>query len=169
MDHTSEALSRPPEEADLVSLCRELNRREAKYLIIGGFAIIAAGYPRFTEDVDLLVEVSLENEQKVIDALMTLPDRAAQEISAGEINEFVVVRVGDVFTIDLMKSACGIAYEEASAHIVHHEIQGVTIPFASPRLLWHMKARTHREKDALDLIFLREYFTQRGEAIPTDR
>jgi hypothetical protein len=43
---------------------------------------------------------------------------------------------------------------------------GVPIPFASPRLLWRMKARTHREKDSGDLVFLREYFAQRGEAPP---
>ena len=36
-------ISRPPTEADLVNLCRELNRRGAKYVVIGGPAIIAAG------------------------------------------------------------------------------------------------------------------------------
>ena len=39
-------ISRPPTEADLVNLCRELNRRGAKYVVIGGLAIIAAGRPR---------------------------------------------------------------------------------------------------------------------------
>jgi len=35
------------------------------------------------------------------------------------------------------------------------ELAGVPIPFASPRLLLRMK-QTGREKDALDLLFLRE-------------
>ena len=39
---------RPPIEADLVGLCRELNQRGAKYIVVGGFAVIAAGFPRFT-------------------------------------------------------------------------------------------------------------------------
>lgn len=169
MDESQEEVTRPPEETDLVSLCKELNQRGAKYIVIGGFAIIAAGYPRFTEDVDLLVDVSLENEQKVIDALMTLPDQAVKELTAGEIDEFVVVRVGDEFTIDLMKSACGVSYQDASHEIILREIQGVQIPFATPRLLWRMKATTHREKDALDLVFLRNYFIQRGEPIPENR
>jgi len=41
-----------------------------------------------------------------------------------------------------------------------------SIPFASPRLLWRMKAVTHREKDAADLVFLRYWFAQRGEQPP---
>jgi hypothetical protein len=49
---------------------------------------------------------------------------------------------------------------------VVREVDGVPIPFASPRLLWRMKAATHREKDALDLLFLRQWFAERGEEPP---
>ncbi len=65
-----------------------------------------------------------------------------------------------------MKSACGIDYEEASKDVIIHEVEGVPIPFASPRLLWRMKAPTQREKDIPDLIFLRQYFASRGEQPP---
>jgi hypothetical protein len=40
------------------------------------------------------------------------------------------------------------------------------LPFASPRLLWRMKVVTHREKDAADLVFLRYWFSERGEMPP---
>lgn len=33
-------------------------------------------------------------------------------------------------------------------------------------LLWRMKAVTHRAKDAGDLVFLRQWFAQRGEEPP---
>ncbi len=56
---------RPPLEVDLVGLCRELNQRGARYLVIGGFAVIAAGLPRITGDIDLLVAADRENESKV--------------------------------------------------------------------------------------------------------
>ena len=39
-------ISRPPTEADLAGLCRELNQRGAKYIVIGGLAMIAAGLHR---------------------------------------------------------------------------------------------------------------------------
>ena len=50
--------------------------------------------------------------------------------------------------------------------MVVREVDNVKIPFASPRLLWRMKVNTHREKDAADLIFLRQWFAERGETPP---
>ena len=65
-----------------------------------------------------------------------------------------------------MRSAGGIEYEEAAKDIVVREIEGVPIPFASPRLLWRMRVVTHREKDAGDLAFLRYWFNEHGEEPP---
>jgi hypothetical protein len=65
-----------------------------------------------------------------------------------------------------MRSACGIDYAEASKDVVVREVQGVPIPFASPRMLWRMKKPTHRAKDAGDLIFLERLFEAQGEKPP---
>jgi hypothetical protein len=158
---------RPPLEDDLVSLCRELNERHAKYVVVGGFAIITAGLPRLTGDIDLMVAVDPENEAKVFSALSTLPDNAVRELKPGELQQYNVIRVADEIIVDLMRSAGGIEYEEAAMDLVVRTIQGVPIPFASPRLLWRMKVVTHREKDAGDLVFLRYWFSERGEKPPT--
>lgn len=157
---------RPPVEADVVALCRELNRRGTKYVVVGGFAIIAAGFPRFTGDLDLIVAADPENEAKVFSALSTLPDNAVSELQPGELQQYNVIRVGDEILVDLMRSAGGIDYAEAAKDVVVRELGGVPIPFASPRLLWRMKAVTHREKDAGDLVFLRQWFAERGEVPP---
>ena len=159
-------ISRPPLQADLANLCRELNQRHAKYVVIGGFAIIAAGLPRMTTDIDLMVAVDAENEAKVFSALATLPDNAVRELQPGELQLYNVIRVGDEILVDLMRSAGGIDYAEAAKDVVVREVAGVLIPFASPRLLWRMKAVTHREKDAGDLFFLRQWFAERGEEPP---
>jgi len=153
-------------EADLVSLCRELNQRGARYIVIGGFAVIAAGLPRVTGDIDLLVAVDPENEAKLFSALSTLPDNAVRELQPGELQQYNVIRVADEILVDLMGSAGGIEYEDAAKEVVVREIQGVRIPFASPRLLWRMKAVTHREKDAADLVFLRYWFAEHGQEPP---
>lgn len=158
--------SRPPEQADLAALCRELNQRGALYVVIGGFAIIAAGYPRLTTDVDLMVAADAENEAKVFSALSTLPDNAVRELQPGELQKYNVIRVADEILVDLLHSAGGIEYAEAAKDVVVREVDGVPIPFASPRLLWRMKVVTHREKDALDLLFLRQWFAERGEEPP---
>ena len=159
-------ISRPPTQADLVALCRELNQRGAKYVVVGGLAIIAAGLPRVTTDVDLMVAADLENEAKVFSALSTLPANAVRELQPGELQQYNVIRVGDEILVDLMRSAGGIDYAEAAKHVVVREVDGVPIPFASPQLLWRMKAVTHRAKDAGDLVFLRQWFAERGEQPP---
>jgi hypothetical protein len=162
----SELVPRAPTEEDLVNLCRLLNDLAANYIVIGGFAVIYSGASRFTGDIDLLIDTSLTNESKVYKALESLPDQAVKDLVAGDVSEYVVVRVADEIIVDLMKSACGIDYSEASKDTIVRNIKDVAIPFASPRLLWRMKAKTHRVKDAPDLAFLQEYFESRGEVPP---
>lgn len=161
-----ELVSRAPEESDLVAICRSLNELGARYVIIGGFAIIYGFYPRTTADIDLLIDTALENEALVYKALEVLPDCAVRELKPGEVSAYNVVRVCDEVVVDLMKSACGIDYTEAAKEIVVREVQGVRIPFASARLLWRTKKPTHRAKDVPDLLFLQEYFRERGEKPP---
>ncbi len=161
-----ELVPRPPGDQDLINLCRRLNELGAKYVVVGGFAVIYAGYGRFTEDLDLIIDVSLSNEAKVFQALESLPDQAVKELKPGEVGRFTVVRVAGEIVVDLMKSACGIDYDQAAKDVVMRNLGGVPIPFASPRLLWKMKAKTRRAKDAPDLVFLREYFRSLGEEPP---
>jgi hypothetical protein len=137
---------------------RPLNELDARYVVIGGFAIITSGYPRSTMNVDLLIDTSLDNEALVYQALEILPDQAVKELSPGEVSQYSVVRVGDEICVDLMASACGIRYEEAIKDSIIRTVDGVPIPFASPRLLWRMKEKTHRVKDQADLLFLRQQY-----------
>jgi hypothetical protein len=45
---------REPTVEDLRNLCRALNERGARYIVVGGFAVRAAGYNRRTMDVDAI-------------------------------------------------------------------------------------------------------------------
>ena len=154
--------ARPPLLEDLVSLCHDLNREGARYVVIGGMAVIQAGFVRATNDVDLLIDTSPENQERVRRALMALPDGAVGDLAPDDLDRYVVVRVADEFVVDLMKSACGIDYAEASRLVDVVSIQGVSIPFASPRLLWRTK-QTLRDKDKVDLAFLARLLESRGE------
>jgi hypothetical protein len=153
-DHQAQE-SRLPTVEDLLFVCRKLNEAGAKYIVIGGMAIIQAGYARQTEDIDLLVEGADENIRMVREALLHLPDRAVAELKEDELQKYTVIRVADEFIVDLMLSAGGITYREAERLITTVDIQGVKIPFAQPELLWRMK-QTLREKDNLDLLFLKQ-------------
>ena len=145
---------RLPDTDDLIFLCRRLNEAGAKYIVVGGFAMIQHGFARATEDIDLLIDTSPENIARVKAAMMALPDGAVREVAADDFKECLVVRVGDEFVVDLMRQACGIDYSEASPEVQMMNVCGIPIPFASPKLLWRMK-QTYRDKDALDRQFLR--------------
>lgn len=159
-DHTPEETldqeCREPTLSDLVELCGWLNAEQARYVVVGGFAIRAAGYNRRTMDVDLLVETGAENEARVHRALERLPDHAIREVTIGEVAAHTVVRVADEYMVDLMRSGCGVTYADASRDVVVKEVDGTRIPFASPATLWKMK-QTVRQKDALDRLFLRKW------------
>jgi len=146
--------SRPPTVDDLVRLCSELNTLGAEYIVVGGMAMISAGFVRTTEDIDLLVRSSASNRAKVRQALSVLPDNAVRELAEDDLDRYAVVRVADEIVVDLMKSACGIDYDAAKMGIVQMNVDNVLIPFAGPELLWRMK-QTLREKDKQDLLFLR--------------
>ncbi|MBK9062927.1 MAG: nucleotidyltransferase [Acidobacteria bacterium] len=153
--------SRPPLLEDLLTICRALNERGARYVVVGGMAVIHAGFVRATEDIDLLVDDSPENFERIQDALSVLPDKAVREVRPTDLNRYVVVRVADEVVVDLMKSACGVDYAEAIEGVEPAVIQGVEVPFASPALLLKLK-QTVREKDALDRQFLELLIAQKS-------
>lgn len=158
--------SRTPTEDDLVRLCRELNAHGVRYLVVGGFAIIQQGFLRATEDVDLLLEPSLENQKRLKKALLYLPDQAVRQFGDEDLTQFVVARVADDILVDLMFAACGIGYDEAIQEAEVRVLQEVPVSFASAKLLWRMK-QTVREKDKLDRQWLREKL-QLTEPIPPE-
>lgn len=153
-DPDDRGYSRAPELEDLVSLCKALNDEGVRYVLIGGFAVILHGFVRATKDIDLLVDASGENIQRLKRAMATLPDNAIDLIADDEVERYSVVRVADEIVVDLMKSACGVSYEEAAPHIDTRNVEGVVIPVADKALLIRTK-NTVRPSDASDVQFLR--------------
>ena len=147
--------AREPQIDDLVRICRALNDAGARYLLIGGFAVIAHGGARTTKDIDLLVDASPENVARVKEGLRILEDRAVDEVADTDIARYAVVRVADEIVIDLMALACGIDYSEAAKDSERLTVDGVSIPLASPETLIRTK-NTVRPSDAVDRRYLEE-------------
>lgn len=153
-DAAVEGLTRPPDDRDIAALAQELNRLGARYLVIGGVAINRLGFVRATDDVDLLIARDLANQRLVRKALEILPGKAVRELEEHEdLAAWVVVRINDEITVDLMTEATGIGYDEAERFIEWQEIQGVRVPFANAELLLRFK-QGWREKDVMDRKFL---------------
>ncbi|HTJ79307.1 MAG TPA: hypothetical protein VL357_09950 [Rariglobus sp.] len=158
-------VTRVPSDADLVSLARELNRLGVAYLVVGGFAINRLGFIRATEDIDLLIARDRANQALVKQALEILPDRAIRELGDEDIAQWVVVRVNDDITVDLMTEACGVRFEDAHDGTEIETIDGVPIPFASAALMLKMKQGL-REKDTADRSFLQQLLRTRKAPEP---
>jgi hypothetical protein len=153
-------LTRIPDENDLVTLARELNRLGVAYVVVGGFAINRLGFVRATDDLDLLIARSKANQSLVKKALEILPDKAIKQLGDEDLSQWVVVRVNDDITVDLMTETCGVTFEETLGGIEIQEIGGVPIPFAGAELMLRMK-QSLRPKDAEDRSFLQRLIQAR--------
>jgi len=154
-DQDDREYSRAPELEDLLALCKALNAESVRYVLIGGFAVILHGFVRATKDIDLLVDASVDNVQRLKRALAVLPDNAIALISDDEVDKYRVVRIADEIVVDLLKDACGVDYARASdGGIEIKTVEGVPIPIGSKQLLIETK-QTVRPSDAADVGFLR--------------
>jgi hypothetical protein len=156
------AYAREPQVEDLARLCRSLNHQGARYILIGGFAVIAHGGARTTKDIDLLIDPDPANVARVKVALAVLADNAAADVLDDEVGKFVVVRVADEIVVDLMARACDVTYEDAIRDAVYLSIGDVSIPVASASTLLRTKD-TIRPSDAADRRFL-EALVRAGDA-----
>jgi hypothetical protein len=55
--------------ADFLDLLTALNAVDARFLVVGGYALGVHGRPRATKDLDLWIEASAENARRVMQAL----------------------------------------------------------------------------------------------------
>ncbi len=99
---------------DLLRIVALLEEEQVEYALIGGYALALQGIVRLTEDVDILVEPTLENARRWVRALSKLPDGAAKELIGDDTlhEEPYAIRINDEFTVDVMNSASGFTWEE---------------------------------------------------------
>ena len=154
MDDADDGLDvRAPTLEEVVRICRSLNENAARYVLIGGFAVIAHGGGRTTKDIAFLVDSSPENIARVKAALGVLSDNAAAEIEDSDVEQYNVVRIADEVLVDLLAKACGVSYADAIQDAETIDWAGTRIPLASKRTLIETK-RTIRPSDRVDSEFL---------------
>ncbi len=57
-------------EKDYEELLKSFNKHKVKYCIVGAFAVAFYAKPRYTKDMDILIEPSIENSGRIIRALV---------------------------------------------------------------------------------------------------
>lgn len=138
------------ETGPLLLVCRLLNEAGARYLIAGAYAMILNSAIRATEDVDVLIEKSEDNYERVIKALSRLADGAAKELTPADFAENVVVKIADEVEVDVSTQAWTVSYQEAIASACEVEIEGVVIRYLSIQDLIRIKL-TPRLQDQADV------------------
>lgn len=57
---------------DIRTILTALNDAEVKYLIVGGLAVVAHGYGRFTQDIDLVIQLERANVLRALNAFTAM-------------------------------------------------------------------------------------------------
>lgn len=156
------------EPLDAAALFRRLREAEVRYVIIGGFAVIAHGFLRFTKDLDVCPDPALENLTRLAAMLAEL---GAQHAGLGDFgpeelpfdptdpsqlaeggNFRLETPLGD---LDIMQWIPGVPGELAFDHLARDAItasvHGVPVTVCSLGDLRAMKRAADRPQDRIDL------------------
>ncbi|HEX2880710.1 MAG TPA: nucleotidyltransferase [Polyangiaceae bacterium] len=137
---------------DWIELCKLFNAQRVEFLLIGGQAVIAHGYPRLTKDMDLWVRPTAANGERVLAALAafgtTLSDFDAQRF----MDPKTLVMLGrDPFRIDLLTHIPGIEFDAAWNRRSEVTLDGVAIPLIAKADLIANKKAVGRLQDLADV------------------
>ncbi|MCO6487559.1 MAG: hypothetical protein J5I98_04030 [Phaeodactylibacter sp.] len=143
---------------DFLEFIQALNNHEVEYLLVGGYAVILHGYTRTTGDMDIWVNPSKENYEKLVPAFrefgMPVFDMTEEN--------FLYASRFDVFTfgtspvsIDIMTQVKGLTFEEAFLGATSVELdEGLSVRLIALEDLLRAKRASGRAKDFDDIRHL---------------
>ncbi len=144
-------------EKDFEELLELLNKHKVIYCIVGAFAVGFYGYPRYTKDMDILIEPSLKNGQKIIKALT--------EFGFGNLNlkaedfskKRTIVQLGyEPLRLDLVTSIKGCDFSQVWKNRTRGEYGKQKVFFIGLKELIKNKKMVNRQQDRIDLESLIE-------------
>jgi hypothetical protein len=142
-------------QKDLREFIELLNALKVRFVIVGAFAVAYHGYFRYTSDIDLFIDSSLENATRIF--------RAVEQFGFGDLKltvedftqEDQVVQLGvSPNRIDVMTFLSGVSFDEAWASREQGELDGLSVPFISRDMLKRNKTACGRLQDLADLEYL---------------
>ena len=138
---------------DFQDFIKALNKTGVKYLLVGGYAVILHGYNRTTGDLDIWVERSMENYNRLQKAFelfkMPMFDMALKNfLENSELDVFTFGR--PPVSIDIMLDVKGLEFDEAYSKGELKEIEGMQVRLISLPELLRAKIKSGRNKDLDD-------------------
>ncbi len=144
---------------DFKDFIKLLNLYDVKYLLVGGYALSYYSRPKSTQDIDIFIETSIENGEKILKAINEFGLNALN-ISLNDLTtKDMVIQMGiPPIRIDIMTSIEGVDFDEAYKNreiSEYGEIENVS--FISINDLIKNKNILGRKKDLIDLEWLTKY------------
>ncbi len=137
---------------DFEELFACLRHRNVKALVVGGYAVAFHGQPRFTKDIDVFVEPSSENADRLLAALtdfgfgglgLTVEDFA----TPGKIVQLGVAPN----RVDLLTTIDGVTFDEAWHGRVSGHYSSEAVDYIGRVELIRNKRASGRPQDLLDI------------------
>jgi predicted nucleotidyltransferase len=143
---------------DFRDFINELNTARVRYILVGGFAVILNGYSRSTGDMDIWVDRTFENYEKIKLAFLNF----GMPVFDMTEDNFLKHPIWDVFTfgvppsaIDIMLKVKGLVFDECYENAVDFEDDGLFIKTLYLDQLIAAKTAAARRKDLDDIENLR--------------
>ena len=141
---------------DLLSCLLDAGTR---FVVVGAHAMAVHGVPRATGDLDVWIDRSPTNAEKVWEALKRF-GAPVEGLGVGRTDLEAPDRVIQIGVpprrIDLLTGITGVDFETAWTSRISHEVSGLTVPFLGRQDLLKNKRATKRLKDLADLEALGE-------------
>ena len=137
---------------DFKEFIQSLNDNQVRYLIIGGYAVALHGYPRYTKDIDIWIEMSLENADRLLKALAQFGFSSLDlKIEDFTVPDQVIQLGYPPNRIDLLTTPDGVDFATCYAARLELEIDGVQVAFIDLENLRLNKRASGRLQDLADL------------------
>ena len=137
---------------DFKEFIQLLNDNQVNYLVIGGYAVAVHGHPRYTKDIDIWIEISEENSQKIITALAEF-GFGSLGLTAQDFQEpHQIIQLGyPPNRIDLITSPDGIDFQTCYESKIEVMLDDIAVKFIDLDNLKRNKLASGRLQDLADL------------------
>ena len=132
-----------------------LHSHDVRYVVIGGVAAVLHGVPRATFDVDILIEATPENAQRLLDALAEAGFGTAALTTAQDVVAHEVMIFKDRVRLDVQTRTPGLDFQSAWARRQTMDYRGQALYVLSRQDLIASKLASGRRVDLEDVRMLR--------------
>jgi hypothetical protein len=137
---------------DFKEFLQLLHSENVEYLLVGGYAVGYHGHPRATGDIDIWINPTAANAERVASALRQFGFSAATIEARMFEQPHKVFSIGvPPIRIELLTSVSGLQFDETFADRVNTELDGVPVTVISLEKLKANKRASGRLKDLADL------------------